>query len=94
MLNVNAERMLFALGDISLTVEAFERVGADGISKMLSRHVSGDWGDVCTDDAQANTDAVRNGDSIHSFYKFGDDMVYVITEWDRSNTTVLMNYEY
>lgn len=61
---------------------------------LLRRHASGDWGDVCADDAAVNEAALRNGSRIFSAYQVGEERVWVITEADRSATTILLPNEY
>ncbi len=66
---------------------------------MLQRHTSGDWGQVDPEDAQTNADAVRYGNRVLSSY---DDWagfkkaprLWIITEADRSATTILTPDEY
>lgn len=69
----------------------------------LARHQSGDWGCVCAEDRESNDDAVRNGGRILSAYPidpalpckgYGDNCVWIITEADRSVTTLLLPDEY
>lgn len=68
------------------------------VRKCLNRHLSGDWGDLCEDDKKLNDEAVKNEDRILSAYNLntsdGDNKIYIITEWDRSVTTVLFPSEY
>jgi len=64
------------------------------VGKCLARHAGGDWGDVCAEDAQANQDALRHGSRLLSSYKIGESKVWIITEADRSVTTVLFPSEY
>ena len=87
-----------ALGQVYATpgaLEVLERVGVSAAS-LLARHAVGDWGDVGPEDWQANERAVRDGDRVLSAYQVGEDgeRVWVITEWDRSATTVLRPEEY
>ena len=65
------------------------------IGEALSRHFSGDWGEVCEADAQENELSLREGYRILSAYtsKAGEKF-WVITEADRSVTTVLFPREY
>lgn len=87
----------FALGDVCLTPGARSALLRNRVNviSLLSRHARSDWGDVDEDDAQANCDAVLNFSRILSVYAIGgDDRVYVITEADRSLTTVLLPSEY
>lgn len=68
----------------------FEELG-----KIVVRHANGDWGDVPAEDKRSNDRAFKNGDDrILSSYKLGGEKVWVITEWDRSVTTVLFPSEY
>ena len=62
---------------------------------LIKKHVSGDYGQLCAEDAQANNEAIQNGDRILSVYHTSKgEKLYVITEWDCSATTVLMASEY
>jgi hypothetical protein len=64
--------------------------------KLLSRHRSGDWGDVDAADAAANTRAAVEGDErVLSAYTLKDGTrLWIITEADRSCTTILLPEEY
>jgi hypothetical protein len=64
-------------------------------AELLARHVSGDWGDVCEEDAQENDFSVSRDLRILSAYVLGTGVtVWVITEADRSATTFLLPSEY
>lgn len=66
----------------------------------LRRHAKGDWGDCCEDDKQSNDRAVKNGSRVFSVYhipsNIGVEMeaIWIITEADRSSTTILFPSEY
>jgi hypothetical protein len=61
----------------------------------LRRHLTRDWGDVCEDDRVANELALQYGERLFSVYKKdGLPKIWIITEWDRSVTTVLFPDEY
>jgi hypothetical protein len=61
----------------------------------IERHLAGDWGDVCDDDRVANELALQSGVRLFSAYKRGGmPKLWVITEGDRSATTVLFPDEY
>jgi hypothetical protein len=62
----------------------------------LLRHLSADWGDLDDSDRCQNDAALRSGeDRLFSAYEVGPNLkVWVITEWDRSVTTVLLPSEY
>lgn len=62
--------------------------------QLIARHASGDWGDMCEEDRQANESALVNDSRIFSAYELEGVKLYVITEADRSATTVLLAEEY
>jgi hypothetical protein len=88
---------LFRLGQIVATPAALSVAGTH-ITTLLSRHVSGDWGSVPAEDAAANEEALQRGERIISCYELPDGQkirtVWLITEADRSATTVLLPEEY
>lgn len=91
----------FPLGQMMVTPEALRLLELHGVDvfDLLRRHASGkDWGDVCPADRKANQDALLYGDRVLSVYTLvnGDPgtRLFVITEWDRSVTTVLKPSEY
>jgi len=89
--------MLFSLGDLVATPGALNALEKHGIVPMLliSRHMRGDWGDVPPDDAAANAYAVRIGARLLSSYTLPDrTRLWIITEADRSATTLLLPEEY
>jgi hypothetical protein len=60
----------------------------------LARHVTGDWGDLDEHDKRVNDTAVQQGERILSAYGTGANKLWIITEWDRSGTTILRPDEY
>lgn len=84
----------FELGQTVCTNAIYEAINAEGASRLILRHVSGDFGDICDEDKQANLDAIKNGYRIFSSYDTDDGTIFVITEADRSATTVLFANEY
>ena len=85
------------LGQIVATPAALEALKQSGQTpiEFLARHRKGDWGDVCGEDWQTNDDAVECGDRLLSAYKTRNDVkLWIITEWDRSATTILLPEEY
>ncbi len=88
---------LFHLGDVVATPQSICVLSQSGMSllDLLQRHAMGDWGDLCTEDMQANNDALQYGDRLLSSYVLSESCkVWVITEWDRSVTTILLPCEY
>jgi hypothetical protein len=61
---------------------------------LLSRHQRGDWGDLCKEDKQTNEQALATGERIFSSYQLATAKFWVITEADRSVTTILLPEEY
>ena len=70
------------------------------VQKSLNRHVKGDWGDVDDEDKQTNDQALKQGTRLLSAYnddrfpKNGVSTIWIITEADRSATTILFPDEY
>ena len=62
----------------------------DLLPKLLERHQSGDWGDVPPEDARENEFSVRYGFRVLSSYRVAEDKLWIITECDRSTTTLLL----
>ena len=91
--------MKFELGDVYMTQGISERLEKDGefaifIMLSLNRHISGDWGDLGKEDKAANDEALENDNRILSAYNYPDYKIWIITEWDRSSTTILFPSEY
>ena len=64
------------------------------VARCLVRHLSGDCGEMCEDDVLANLRAMLKGERILSSYETPVGKLWVITEADRSATTVLLPEEY
>src|SRR5436309_2596409 len=87
----------FPLGKLAATpgaLEAIERAGQTPI-EFLRRHASCDWGEVGPEDAQENERSLREGFRLLSAYTTKlEDRLWIITEADRSVTTILLPEEY
>ena len=103
MSNSNSKPPLFALGNIVATPGALDACSHEHRLACLARHVHGDWGCVDAEDAETNAEAARWGGRILSAYPldpakpckgFGDNCLWIITEADRSATTLLLPDEY
>ena len=82
---------LFTLGQVLATPGALERTALP----FVLRHVSGDWGDICAEDRQSNADALQYGYRLMSVYELSKtERLWIITEADRSSTTLLLPEEY
>lgn len=85
----------FRLGRPVSTPGVLERVPSGEMLRALGRHASGDWGNVCSEDAEANEAAVNERARLLSSYTTGEGVrFWIITEADRSLTTVLLPEEY
>ncbi|EKG9563855.1 type I restriction endonuclease subunit M [Vibrio parahaemolyticus] len=70
-------------------------IGSEGsLGIALIRHKNGDWGNVCIEDKITNDEATRTGERVLSEYKLCGERIWIITERDRSVTTVLLPSEY
>ena len=88
----------FATGQIVLAggVDALIEAGRLDPAPYLYRHLSGDWGDLDEDDRRSNDAALASGEArLLSSYQVDPDLkLWIITEWDRSVTTLLLPSEY
>ena len=88
---------LFAIGRVIATpgaVESLERAGQSPWS-LLSRHLSGDWGECDDEDRTANDRAIEDGDRIVSVYRLSTgEALWIVTEAARSSTTICRPDEY
>lgn len=96
-------KALFPSGLILVTpgaVAALRQAGGDGYlslaADLVARHLTGDWGEVDAEDAAANVYALAHGLRLLSAYTLpeGAGRLWVITEADRSATTLLQPDEY
>ncbi len=87
---------LFNLGRTLATPAAREELSELNYSPLdlLRRHMSGDWSEMDKDDQQSNREAITEGSRIFSAYTIQDVKFWVITEADRSSTTILLPSEY
>jgi hypothetical protein len=91
---------MFSLGNVVATPGALDLLDRHALNAItiLRRHMWGDFGTVCAEDHDANLAAIGNGARILSAYEVGPDgkneKLWVITEADRSSTTLLLPSEY
>ena len=99
------KNIYFPLGTILLSRSVGDLVAIDTlftqfIVSLLNRHNSLDWGDCCEEDIDGNNLALRNGSRLFSVYSIpkplliSEPKVWIITEADRTYTTVLIPSEY
>jgi len=98
----------FTLGHLVATPGALDELAEchgsrwrDATNSLLQRHLRGDWGTLCEEDLEANEWAVKNGARILSAYMLPARTptarpvkLWIITEADRSATTILLPSEY
>ncbi len=85
----------FPLGRVVMTPAAMQALTPDDVIFALRRHVTGDWGDVCQEDWDENLFSLREGFRLFSVYHTKAGIKHwVITECDRSATTVLLPEDY
>ena len=88
---------LFPLGQVLATPGALEAIDAAGQTpvEFIARHHVGDWGDLDEEDKQENRLSIEQGYRILSAYQTNANVkIWVITEADRSATTLLLPSEY
>ncbi|PRB81545.1 DUF6094 domain-containing protein [Pseudomonas sp. MYb185] len=91
--------LLFETGRLVMTRAVSDLVerGVLDPSLYLRRHIAGDWGELCDEDRQTNQQALRHGDRLLSSYDLSIDeepRLWIITETDRSVTTLLLPSDY
>ncbi len=92
-LTVSASR--FPIGKVFITRGALTDLDPDDVLRCLVRHMASDWGELDEYDWKQNDDAVEYGGRLFSSYvarcgaKF-----WIITECDRSMTTILLPEDY
>ncbi len=85
----------FSAGQMMATPDVLYQIPEYEVQRALARHLAGDWGDCCLDDAGANDEALQTGGRLFSVYHTADDITFwIITEADRSATTVLLPENY
>jgi hypothetical protein len=88
------DKSRFPLGQTVVTANALDVLTSQEIALGLARHVRGDWGDVCPEDAEANEEALHSGGRLFSVHGEGKRRFWIITEADRQVTTVLLPLDY
>ena len=94
---INDKEPLFPLGRVVATPGAIAALddAEQSPQELLERHVTGDWGVVPEEDKQANDWSLENGARLLSSYVTNKEVkIWIITEHDRSVTTILLPLEY
>ncbi|MDR3278388.1 MAG: hypothetical protein LBT12_06400 [Oscillospiraceae bacterium] len=84
------------LGHVVVTAHANNELATDDVICALTRHASCDWGDVCDEDWERNNRAAQRKDAriFSAYHDEFDTKFWIITEWNRSYTTVLFPEDY
>lgn len=87
---------LFELGHVVCTQAALAFLQTHNIDAgdLILRHRRGDWGDLCSEDKLSNDQALDYGGRLMSSYNIAQGRVWLITEHDRSVTTILLPEDY
>lgn len=89
------QQVRFELGQIYITRRALKALDTFEVFEGVRRHQRGDWGNVCKEDAKENELSLREGFRLLSAYTdSGGTLYWIITEADRSSTTILLPSEY
>ncbi len=92
---LNGKQPKFHLGQLVATPHALSKLTQEDIVTALIRHVAGDWGQVCEEDREENELSLKQGFRLLSVYRGANDTKFwIITEADRSVTTVLLPEDY
>ena len=87
----------FGFGRVLITPGAREALfcAEENVDKYLQRHAVGDWGDLCPEDKEENDLSLAEGYRLLSAYHLSTlEKIWIITEADRSATTILLPDEY
>jgi len=84
----------FELGDIIITINAMSALSYLQYAPALARHAQGDWGELPEEDVHSNEQALEHGGRLFSAYGKGNRRFWIITEADRSVTTILLPSDY
>lgn len=99
MEDLKLTKRMFSLGQIGTTRGIWNWMIRDSkfcreVGDVIQRHASCDWGDLCEEDKQMNDLALFNNGRLLSAYDTSQGKIWIITEWDRSVTTILFPNEY
>ena len=89
----------FKLGKLVMTRGVHSKIKEDvdfavDVLDAFERYQRCDWGDLCDEDKALNEQALKDGDRIFAVYTCVNEKIWIITEHDRSATTILLPEEY
>lgn len=92
--------MVICIGQLIITAGIRDKMSQSSdfeqfVRKSFSRHATGDWGELSEEDKAYNDYSLENEGRLFSSYNYNEDTkIWIITEWDRSATTILFHSEY
>lgn len=84
----------FSPGIVVHTPSVVSIITHEDMNTLLNRHLKGDWGDIDDEDRDTNEYNLANKGRLMSSYNMPNGTVWIITERDRSSTTVLLPSDY
>ncbi len=86
----------FELGSVVMTMHVANFFADDQtvLIPLLLRHQHGDWGEMCTEDKITNDEVTKTGQRVMSSFEVKGEKIWIITECDRSCTTILFPSDY
>lgn len=95
MADTRNRKPVVPLGRLMVTPGVLKAVPKPQLFTASQRHMCGDWGGVCEEDWKKNDRALKHGGRLLSSYRAENGMKFwIVTEWDRSYTTILLPSEY
>jgi hypothetical protein len=92
---MNDKPLKVRLGQTVITPNALDQLHPEDVSASLLRHARCDWGECCPEDAAENDLSLREGFRLLSVYRDRNGLKFwIITEADRSATTILLPEDY
>lgn len=90
----NTRKQPLTLGKITVTTAISEILNAAQIYHLIEQQLSYDWGNTCQSDWLLNDNAIKEHGRVVSLHSIDNEDIFVITEADRSTTTIMFTYEY
>lgn len=89
------QKVRFRCGQLCVTPAVLKKLAPMELISLINRHRSGDWGDISEHDASVNEEALRHKERVISWYTASTgEHIMIVTEADRSVTTILLTDEY
>lgn len=90
----NSRKSPFTLGQITVTQAISELLSPVQIYHLIEQQLSYDWGNTCQSDWLLNDNAINEHGRVISLHSVDNEDIFIITEADRSTTTIMFAYEY